>query len=107
MPAYDLLLVGSGLFSAVVANEAARAGKSCLVIERRAHIGGNIYTEKIEDIQVHRYGAHVFHTDSKKIWDYVGQFAEFNRYTNSPVANYHGQILNLPFNMNTDRKSVV
>ena len=101
---YDFLFIGAGLFSATIANLAAKAGKKCLIIEKRNHIAGNIYTQNIEGIQVHKYGAHIFHTDDKKIWDYVNQFAEFNRYTNSPVANYKGSIYNLPFNMNTFNK---
>ena len=101
---YDFLFIGAGLFSATIANIAAKAGKKCLIIEKRNHIAGNIYTQNIEGIQVHKYGAHIFHTDDKKIWDYVNQFAEFNRYTNSPVANYKGRIYNLPFNMNTFNK---
>ncbi len=98
---YDYLIVGAGLYGAVFAHEAKKAGKTCLVVERRNHIGGNIYTSEQAGIQVHQYGAHIFHTNSKKVWDYVNQFAEFNRYTNSPIANYKGQIYNLPFNMNT------
>lgn len=98
---YDYLIVGSGLFGAVIANEAARHGKSCLVLEKRSHVGGNVYCETVEDIIVHRYGAHIFHTDNKEVWDYVTSLAEFNRYTNCPVANYHGELYNLPFNMNT------
>ena len=98
---YDYLIVGAGLFGAVFAQEAARAGKKCLVVEKRGHIAGNIYTEPVEGIQVHRYGAHIFHTNSREVWDYVQRFAVFNRYTNSPIANYHGEIYNLPFNMNT------
>lgn len=98
---YDYLIVGAGLYGAVFAHEAKKAGKKCLVIERRDHIGGNIYTQELAGIQVHRYGAHIFHTNNKMVWDYVNQFAEFNRYTNSPIANYRGQIYNLPFNMNT------
>lgn len=101
---YDYLIVGAGLFGAVFACEAKKKGKTCLVIEKRPHIGGNIYTEEIEKIQVHRYGAHIFHTSKKEVWDYVQQFAQFNRYTNSPVANYKGEIYNLPFNMNTFNK---
>ena len=101
MKKYDILIVGAGLYGAVYAQEALRAGKKCLVIDKRPHIGGNIYTEEIEGIRVHRYGAHIFHTNDRKIWEYIGRFAEFNRYTNSPVANYHGEIYNLPFNMNT------
>ena len=101
---YDYLIVGAGLYGAVFAQEAKKAGKTCLVIDKRGHIAGNIYTEEVEGIQVHRYGAHIFHTSSKAVWQYVNQFAEFNRYTNSPVANYHGEIYNLPFNMNTFNK---
>lgn len=101
MKQYDYLIVGAGLFGAVFAEEARRAGKRCLVIDRRSHIAGNIYTEQVEGINVHRYGAHIFHTNSKEVWDYVGRFATFNRYTNSPIANYHGEIYNMPFNMNT------
>ena len=85
---YDYLIVGAGLFGAVFAHEATERGKKCLVIDRRDHIGGNIYTEEVEEIQVHRYGAHIFHTSNKQIWDYVNQFAEFNNYINSPVAVY-------------------
>jgi UDP-galactopyranose mutase len=98
---YNFLFVGSGLFSAVFACEAARQGKKCLVIDKRPHIGGNVYTEKQNGINVHKYGAHIFHTDKKEIWQYINQFAEFNRYTNSPLANYQGKLYNLPFNMNT------
>ncbi len=101
---YDYLIVGSGLFGAVFAHEALKRGKSCLVLEKRAHIGGNIYCESVEDIVVHRYGAHIFHTNNKEVWDYVNALATFNRYTNSPVANFHGEIYNLPFNMNTFNK---
>ena len=101
MKQYDYLIVGAGLFGAVFAQEARRAGKRCLVIDRRSHIAGNIYTEQVEGINVHRYGAHIFHTNSKEVWDYVGRFATFNRYTNSPIANYHGEIYNMPFNMTT------
>ncbi len=101
MEKYDYLVVGAGLFGAVFAQEAKRAGRSCLVIEKRGHIAGNIYTRELEGIQVHEYGAHIFHTSDRRVWDYVGQFAEFNRYTNSPLANYKGEIYNLPFNMNT------
>lgn len=97
----DFLIVGAGLFGAVFARQALDAGKSVTVIEKRNHIGGNIYTEEVEGIQVHRYGAHIFHTDDRTVWDYVNRFAEFNRYTNSPIANYKGEIYNLPFNMNT------
>ncbi len=101
---YDYLFVGAGLFSATMANEAKKRGKSCLVIEKRDHIAGNIFTENVEGINFHKYGAHIFHTDSKKIWDYVNEFAEFNRYTNCPVANWRNQLYNLPFNMNTFNK---
>lgn len=101
---YDYLIVGSGLYGAVFAREAKKRGKKCLVIEKRNHIGGNIYTKEIEGIQVHQYGAHIFHTSNKKVWEYIQQFAEFNRYTNSPVAYYKGEIYNMPFNMNTFHK---
>ena len=101
---YDYLIVGAGLFGAVFAQQATKAGKSCLVIDKRDHIAGNIYTENVEGINVHRYGAHIFHTNNKEVWDYVNQFAVFNRYTNSPVANYKGELYNLPFNMNTFNK---
>lgn len=97
----DYLVVGSGLFGSTFAYEAAKRGKRVKVIEKRDHIGGNIYTETLEGIQVHKYGAHIFHTNNKEIWNYVNQFAEFNRYTNSPIANFKGEIYNLPFNMNT------
>lgn len=98
---YDYLIVGAGLFGAVFAREAMNRGKTCLVLDRRDHIGGNIYTEKVEDIQVHRYGAHIFHTSDKKVWDYINQYAEFNNYINSPVAVYKNELYNLPFSMNT------
>lgn len=98
---YDYLIVGSGLFGAVFAHEAKKRGKKCLVIDRRNHAGGNVYCEEREGINVHKYGAHIFHTNDKDIWDYVNSFVEFNRYTNSPVANYKGELYNLPFNMNT------
>lgn len=98
---YDYLVVGAGLFGAVFAHEAALRGKHVKVIEKRDHIAGNIYTKEIDGIQVHQYGAHIFHTSDKNIWNYINQFAEFNRYTNSPVANYKGHMYNLPFNMNT------
>lgn len=98
---YDYLIVGSGLFGAVFAHEAHKKGKKCLVIDKRNHKGGNVYCEQIEDINVHKYGAHIFHTNDKDIWDYVNQFVEFNRYTNSPVAFYKDEVYNLPFNMNT------
>ena len=104
MKNYDYLIVGAGLFGAVFAHEATKRGKSCLVIDKRDHIGGNIYCEKIEDINVHKYGAHIFHTSDKSIWEYVNQFAEFNNYINSPVALYHDELYNLPFNMNTFSK---
>ncbi len=101
---YNYLIVGSGLFGAIFAYEANKRGKKCLVIDKRNHIGGNIYTEKIEGINVHKYGAHIFHTSNKEIWEYINQFAEFNRYTNSPVARYKDEVYNLPFNMNTFNK---
>ena len=101
---YDYLIVGAGLFGSVFAYEAGKKGKSCLVVEKRDHIGGNFYTEEVEGIKVHKYGAHIFHTSDKRIWQYMQQFAEFNRYTNSPVAKYKGEIYNLPFNMNTFNK---
>ena len=101
MQKYDYLVVGAGLFGATFAYEAAKRGKRVKVIEKRDHIAGNIYTKEVDGIQVHQYGAHIFHTSNKKVWDYVNQFAEFNRYTNSPVANYKGEMYNLPFNMNT------
>ncbi|GFZ32358.1 UDP-galactopyranose mutase [Clostridium zeae] len=101
---YDFLIVGAGLYGAVFAHEVRKAGKTCLIIDKRGHVAGNIYSERIEDIQVHKYGAHIFHTNNKEVWQYVNQFAEFNRYTNSPVANYNGEIYNLPFNMNTFNK---
>ena len=101
MKKYDYLIVGSGLFGSIFAYEANKKGKKCLVIDKRDHIGGNIYCEDIEDINVHKYGAHIFHTNNKEVWDYVNSFAEFNRYTNCPVANYKGELYNLPFNMNT------
>ena len=101
---YDYLIVGAGLFGAVFAHEAKRKGKKVLVIERRDHIAGNIYTENIEGINVHKYGAHIFHTSNKKIWDYVNRFAEFNNYINAPVAIYKNELYNLPFNMNTFSK---
>lgn len=101
---YDYLIVGAGLFGAVFAYEANKRGKSCLVIDKRKHIGGNCYTENTEGINVHKYGAHIFHTSDKKIWDYVNCFAEFNNYINSPVAIYKDELYNLPFNMNTFSK---
>lgn len=104
MQNYNYLFVGSGLFSGVLAHKFIAQGKSCLIIDKRPHVGGNIYTENIDGINVHTYGAHIFHTDSKEIWDFVNQFAEFNRYTNCPVAHYKGELYNLPFNMNTFNK---
>ena len=101
---YDYLIVGAGLYGAVCARELTDAGKSCLVIERRNHIAGNVFTEKIEGINVHKYGAHIFHTNNKKVWKYVQRFATFNRFTNSPVANYKGELYSLPFNMYTFNK---
>ena len=101
---YDYLIVGAGLYGAVFAREMTDKGYKCLVIDKREHIAGNVYTENIEGINVHKYGAHIFHTSEKKVWDYVNRFAEFNRYTNTPVANYNGEIYNLPFNMNTFNK---
>ena len=98
---YDYLIVGAGLFGSIFAHEMTKNGKKCLVIERRNHIGGNVYTELEENINVHKYGAHIFHTNNKEVWNYINQFADFNRYTNSPVANYNGELYNLPFNMNT------
>lgn len=98
---YDFLIVGSGLFGATFAHFAHKQGKKCLVIDKRFHLGGNIYCENIEGINVHKYGAHIFHTSNKKVWDFVNSIVEFNRYTNSPVANYKGKLYNLPFNMNT------
>lgn len=101
MKTYDFLIVGSGLFGAVFAHEAKRAGKRCLVIDKRNHRGGNIYCEAINGINVHKYGAHIFHTDNKEVWDYVNSFVEFNRFTNSPLASFEGKLYNLPFNMHT------
>lgn len=101
MKEFDYLIVGSGLFGATFAHQATKAGKRCLVIDKRAHLGGNVYCENIEGINVHKYGAHIFHTSNKKVWDFVNAIVEFNRYTNSPVANYKGKLYNLPFNMNT------
>ena len=101
---YDFLIVGAGLYGAVFAREAAKRGKTSLVIDRRPHIAGNVYTEKTEGINVHKYGAHIFHTNNKKVWDYLQQFASFNRFTNSPVANYRGELYSLPFNMYTFNK---
>ena len=101
MIAYDFLIVGAGLFGATAAHVLTRRGKRCLVIDKRPHIGGNVYTENVNGINVHKYGAHIFHTSNKDVWDFVNSFIEFNRYTNSPVANYKGKLYNLPFNMNT------
>lgn len=98
---YDYLVVGAGLYGAAFAQQMIDAGKTVLLIDKRSHIGGNIYTEEVEGIQVHRYGAHIFHTNDQGVWEYINRFAEFNRYTNSPVANYHGQLYSLPFNMYT------
>ena len=116
---YDYLVVGAGLYGAVFARQARDAGRSVLVVEKRDHIGGNVYTKTVEGIHVHMYGAHIFHTNDSKVWDYVNRFARFNRFTNCPVANYRGELYSLPFNMHTfhkmwgggdpgaDRKSVV
>mgnify|MGYP001071786176 CR=1 FL=1 len=104
MKKYDYLIVGAGLYGAVMAHELTKEGKSCLVIDKRDHIAGNVYCEEIEGIHVHRYGAHIFHTSDKKIWEYVNQFAEFNHYINSPVAVYKDELYSLPFNMNTFSK---
>lgn len=101
---YDYLVVGAGLYGAVFAHEAKNAGKKVLVIDKRDHIAGNVYTEEVEDINVHKYGAHIFHTNNKEVWEYVNRFAEFNRFTNSPVANYKGELYSLPFNMYTFNK---
>ncbi len=101
MKKYDYLIVGAGLYGAVFAHEAVKRGKKCLVIDRRNHIAGNVYTESVEGINVHKYGAHIFHTDNKEVWDYVNQFAEFNNYINTPIANFRGKLYNMPFNMHT------
>ena len=101
MKRYDYLIVGSGLFGATFAYKAKQAGKRCLVIDKRPHLGGNVYCEQTEGINVHKYGAHIFHTSNKDVWDFVNSLVPFNRYTNSPVANFHGELYNLPFNMNT------
>lgn len=98
---YDFLIVGSGLYGATFAHQAHKAGKRCLVIDKRSHLGGNVYCERIHGINVHKYGAHIFHTSNKEVWDFVNAIVPFNRYTNSPVANYRGELYNLPFNMNT------
>ena len=101
---YDYLVVGSGLYGAIFAHEAKKIGKSVIVVEKRSNIAGNVYTEKMDGIHVHKYGAHIFHTNNKKVWEYITQFAEFNRFTNSPVANYKGELYSLPFNMYTFNK---
>ena len=101
MEQYDYLIVGAGLFGATFAHQAKKTGKSCLVIDARPHLGGNVYCEEIAGINVHKYGAHIFHTSNKEVWDYVNELVEFNRYTNSPIANYKGELYSLPFNMNT------
>ena len=101
MTQYDYIIVGAGLFGAVFAHEATKKGKKCLVLEKRDHIAGNVYTEEVEGIQVHKYGAHIFHTSNEEVWTYINQFARFNNFINSPVANYKGKLYNLPFNMNT------
>ena len=104
MARYDYLIVGAGLYGSVFAHEATARGKKCLVIDRRGHIAGNIHCETVEGIQVHRYGAHIFHTSDREVWDYVNRFSEFNHYVNSPIALYHDELYNLPFNMNTFSK---
>ena len=104
MKKYDYLIVGAGLYGSIFAYEMNKKGKKCLVIDKRNHIGGNIYCENIEEINVHKYGAHIFHTSNKEVWEYINQFCEFNNYINSPIANYKGEIYNLPFNMNTFNK---
>ena len=101
---YDYLIVGAGLFGAVFAHEMTRDGKSCLIIDKRDHIAGNVYTKKRADINVHWYGAHIFHTSNRATWDYINQFAEFNNFINSPMAVYKDELYNLPFNMNTFSK---
>lgn len=98
---YDYLIVGAGLFGSMFAYQAKRKGKKCLVIDKRPQLGGNLYCENKEGINIHKYGAHIFHTNSKRVWNFVNSLVEFNRYTNSPVANYQGKLYNLPFNMNT------
>jgi len=100
-PHYDYLMVGAGMYGSVFAHRATQSGKRCLVIDKRPHLGGNLYCEQVEGINVHKYGAHIFHTSNKKVWEFVNSIVEFNRYTNSPVANYQGKLYNLPFNMNT------
>ena len=104
MPHYDYLIVGAGLYGAIFAREAMNRGKTVLVVDKRKNVGGNVYTEKVEGIDVHVYGAHIFHTNDKKVWDYVNRFIDFNRFTNSPVANYKGELYSLPFNMYTFNK---
>ena len=101
---FDYLVVGAGLFGSVFAYEAHKRGKTVLVIDKRNHVAGNVYTENVNGVNVHKYGAHIFHTSNKEVWDYIQQFAEFNRYTNSPVARYKDELYNLPFNMNTFSK---
>ena len=101
MKEYDYLIVGAGLFGCTFAYRAMQQGRKCLVIDKRPQLGGNIYCEDVEGIHVHKYGAHIFHTNSRQVWDFVNSIVEFNRYTNSPVANYEGRLYNLPFNMNT------
>lgn len=101
MAHYDYLIVGSGLYGATFAYRAKRMGKKCLVIDKRSHLGGNVYCEQIAGINVHKYGAHIFHTSNRMVWNFVNSIVEFNRYTNSPIANYKGELYNLPFNMNT------
>ncbi|HSQ41114.1 MAG TPA: NAD(P)-binding protein, partial [Fibrobacteraceae bacterium] len=101
MATFDYLIVGAGLYGAIFAHEMKKKGKRCLVIDRRGHIGGNCYTEKIAEINVHKYGAHIFHTSDKSVWNYMNSLVEFNRYTNSPVARWKDRLYNLPFNMNT------
>ena len=101
---YNYLIVGSGLYGATIAQQAKKAGKSVLVIDKRPNVGGNIYTEKVEGINVHKYGAHIFHANNKEVWDYVTSFVDFNRFTNSPVANYKGELYSMPFNMYTFNK---
>ncbi len=104
MKKYDYLIVGAGLYGAIFAHEAKKRGKKCLVIDKRPHIAGNIYTENIEGINVHKYGAHIFHTSNKEVWEYINKFADFNNYINSPVAIYKNELYNMPFNMNTFNK---
>ena len=101
---YDYLIIGAGLYGAVFAHETTKRGKRCFVIDKRDHIGGNIYTKQVEGIEVHMYGAHIFHTDDSEVWNYVNSFAKFNNYINTPIASYHGEMYNLPFNMNTFNK---